>query len=79
MLGVSDQETGRFGWSKRTTVFEDGNKYYIQDPTDVKMKGKVIVIVFESDDIVASRVAKIAKFLPRRGVRGAPRSFGFLI
>ena len=51
MLGVSDQETGRFGWAKKTTISENGNEYLIQDPTDVKMKGKIIVIVFKSDDI----------------------------
>ena len=51
MLGAANQETGKFGWGKRTTVSGNGKNYNVQDPTEVKIKGKIIVIVFESDHL----------------------------
>ena len=51
MLGSSNQATGKFGWGKTTTVSINDENYTVQDPTEVKIKGNVIVIVFESDHI----------------------------
>ena len=51
MLGAANQAVGKLGWGKRTTVSDNGNTYNVQDPTEVKIKGKVIVIVFESDHL----------------------------
>ena len=42
MLGATSQAAGKFGWGKRTTVSVGGKDYIVQDPTEVKIKGKRI-------------------------------------